>query len=267
MKKNYLLLALLAPVFSYAADVPNSNIVTGTPPALVKTQGSVVSPFKTDSVNIREKEKMTDDIIADRKLLEAQNKLKEEQAKAIEAEAKLLNAQQAVKKLKMDLNPPPAPKVKVKKTPVKVEKPAYQPLLIDAYQGDPQAPSLMGVTRVGSEYVATVVYQGSNVRVKNGSVLGGRVISNLNSTSFLWGERPVWSQAGLSGSKIVLTDLDAEKEMRMIDLANNLKAKREGKSANSPVQPVVNTTQSSPLATFQNTVKASGLPPAPPRLN
>lgn len=267
MRKNYLLLALLAPILSYAADVPGSNIVTGTPPALVKTQSSV-SPFKTDSVNIREKEKMADDVVADRKLLEAQNKLKEEQAKSIEAEAKLLNAQLAIKKLKQDLNPPPPPKVKVKKTPVKVEKPVYQPLTIDAYQGDPQPPSLLGVTRVGSENVATVVYLGSSYRVKNGSVLGGRVITNVSSTSFNWGEKPVWSQAGLTGSKVVLTDLDAEKEMRMIELANNLKAKREGRSAGQVMtQPVATNTPSSPIATFQNTVKASGLPPAPPRLN
>lgn len=260
------MLALLAPLFAHAADVP-SNVVVGTPPAIIKNQTTSASPFKTESLNVLEKVKMTEDVIADKKLLEAQNKYKEEQAKAIEAEAKLLSAQQAVKKLKQDLNPPPPPKVKVKKTPVKVEKPVYQPLMIDAYQGDPQPPVLMGVTRVGSENVATVTYQGSSYRVKSGSVLGGRVISNVSATSFNWGEKPVWSQAGLTGSKIVLTDLDAEKEMRMIDLANNLKAKREGKSANMvSVQPVSNVTPN-PMATFQNTIKGTGLPPAPPRLN
>lgn len=118
-------------------------------------------------------------------------------------------------------------------------KPAVQ--TIDARQPVPDAPVLNGVITIDGISYGNISFAGSSYRIKDGSVIGGKTVSNLTVSGFDWGGRPVWNATVLNAPRVTNTDYfvgnDAATVKARMDLANAVNGGQENTGV-QPQQPV-----------------------------
>lgn len=148
--------------------------------------------------------------------LQAQSMISQQKLKLMRDEIDALKLEVEKKKYLDQLNPPPPPKVStpqsstpvVKKKPTKEVKPVE---IIWPKQSRNERPELIGVIEASGQKVALVQHDGKSLRAQEGSLVGGKAITQISSDAVQWGGEFI-SVSGRRGlPSVELTDTDSPK--------------------------------------------------------